>query len=410
MNQVRGPLSSAENFLSVFEGGRGPELWRQEQSRWVEWVSATRRDSCWIAELMNVELDLCRQPLVGATLAALTSRNESSKSLPAASRAGNATFSEPARTRQHESHAAGELNSSKSSWVVPVSDRKPSGGAPMLATRNDRAESVLQLQSQVDASLLRRIAGEMRAFANDRSSVATENGTNGQRNSEKRINVSERLQQDRFPGSTMAAARAAASERFVAISRMAQVEAATVPGRAARRIKTALERDSLSIRNGAGTLSRGVKHDWRSLTDHWSMSISGPTASTGLLMHLAGSDCYFDHVDEPVRDLPARVLPDSQLPSTRGAESPHGSAPATARARRLNSPAAPVIAPPSVTPELPPLHSHKQDDVILPVAAATVQRQARIEEEIARGDDLPLLAERIDRILKQEARRHGIDV
>src|SRR5262245_56066112 len=110
MNRRHGPLSCAANFLSVFEGGSCAEAWRQEQSRWVGWVSATRRDSCWISELTNVELELCGQPLLGATLAALTSRNNSPKSPPVESTPAKATFSEPTHARREgKSSAAGTL-------------------------------------------------------------------------------------------------------------------------------------------------------------------------------------------------------------------------------------------------------------------------------------------------------------
>lgn len=411
MNQVHGPLSATANFLSIFDGGRGPECWRQEQARWVEWVTATRRDSCWIADLTNIDLELCGQPLLGATLAALTSRNASSKSSATASTPGKATFSEPARARDRESNSAGELKGRKSFRALAVPEGKRAAGASTIATRNDRAERVLRLRPHADASFLKRIAGEATEFANDRSGSIAGNGTNSKRDSAERINVAERLRRDRFPRSTIAGSRTSSVERVAPATGVAQIEPTTLLGRAARRIKRALERNLSTSRNLAVTSpSREVKHDLRSLTDHWSMPISGPTASAGLLMRLAGADRYHDHVAEPVRDLPARTMSESQLPSTQVAEQPHDSAPATSRARHSILPAAPVIAPPAVTTSLPPLHSHKQDDVVLPVAAATAQRQTRIEEEIARGDDLPLLAERLDRILKQEARRHGIDV
>lgn len=405
MNRKHGPLSGAANFLSIFEAGRCPETWRQEQSRWVEWVSATGRNSCWISDLTNVELELCGQPLLGATLAALTSRNSSLKSSPVESTAAKATFSDPAHTRREgKSSAAGGL---KSNRAFPVPEPKHAVRAPKIAIKNDRAESVRQLQPQANASFLRRLAGDGRELV--RSGSFAENGTNGKRGSAL-IKIAERLQRKQSQGSTVAASRANSVERFAPATRLA-FEPATLPERAARRIKKALERDSSTTRNLAATVqSRAVNHDLRSPTAHWSMPISGRTASASLLIRLAGSDRYHDQIGAPVRDLTARALSESPLPATHVAEQIHDSAPATAQARHSIPQAAPVIAPPGVTTALPPLHSHKQDDVVLPVAAATAQRQARIEEELARGDELPLLAERLDRILKQEARRHGIDV
>jgi hypothetical protein len=47
---------------------------------------------------------------------------------------------------------------------------------------------------------------------------------------------------------------------------------------------------------------------------------------------------------------------------------------------------------------------------VLPVAAATAQRDARHEEAAAQVEDLSLMAAQIERILNEQARRHGINV
>jgi len=71
----------------------------------------------------------------------------------------------------------------------------------------------------------------------------------------------------------------------------------------------------------------------------------------------------------------------------------------------------PSIAPPSLTQSLLPLHPPRTSgEEVLPVAVITAQRDARSDEVTARGEDLTLLASRIERILNDEARRHGIDV
>jgi hypothetical protein len=123
------------------------------------------------------------------------------------------------------------------------------------------------------------------------------------------------------------------------------------------------------------------------------------------------SQPWSSQADDTAETVASRIFSEPPLPQTGAAEQWSSLAPASAQAVPLLTPAnAPAIAPPSLTPSLPPLHSHQQDDSILPIAAATAQRQARFAEEIAHGEDLTLLAERIERILKQEARRHGIDV
>lgn len=67
------------------------------------------------------------------------------------------------------------------------------------------------------------------------------------------------------------------------------------------------------------------------------------------------------------------------------------------------------IEPPTIAPQLPPLIPPQMVGMpVLPVAAATARRGARAEETA--DEDLDVLADRIKRILDEEARRHGIDV
>jgi len=69
------------------------------------------------------------------------------------------------------------------------------------------------------------------------------------------------------------------------------------------------------------------------------------------------------------------------------------------------------IAPPTVTPSPVALRPPESANVpALPVASVTAQLGAKVEEAMAQGDDLTLLASKIERLLNQEARRHGIDV
>lgn len=67
------------------------------------------------------------------------------------------------------------------------------------------------------------------------------------------------------------------------------------------------------------------------------------------------------------------------------------------------------IEPPVTAPQLPPLIPPQMIGMpVVPVATATIRREARAEEMA--DEDLDLLATRIQRILDEEARRHGIDV
>jgi hypothetical protein len=215
------------------------------------------------------------------------------------------------------------------------------------------------------------------------------------------------------------------------------VELAGFVERATRRIKTTLERELLRTRTLSSAVELDEAHDLRPLTDQWSLPIAGLTASTSLLTRIVTFDYTRDELDDTVAGTSSGVSSESSLAPTNGAgqltaataETTHSltsaAVPAIASSSVTSSVSslhlhehenvilpvtAPAIAPPSVAPSLPPLHSHKTDDVVVPIAAATAQRQARIEQDITREDNLPLLAERIERILKEEARRHGIDV
>jgi hypothetical protein len=67
------------------------------------------------------------------------------------------------------------------------------------------------------------------------------------------------------------------------------------------------------------------------------------------------------------------------------------------------------IEPPTTAPQLPPLIPPQMVGMpVLPIAAATARHGARDEETA--DEDLDVLADRIKRILDEEARRHGIDV
>jgi hypothetical protein len=146
----------------------------------------------------------------------------------------------------------------------------------------------------------------------------------------------------------------------------------------------------------APTVSESRNSDLLQQPMHWNTHVRQPWSS---------------QVDDLAGNIASEIFSESPLPEKSDVARWTGLVPTSTQAAPLLMPAvAPAIAPPSVTPSLPPMHSHKQHDVVLPIAAATAQRQSRVEEEIAHGEDLGLLADRMARILKQEARRHGIDV
>src|SRR5215212_7944185 len=243
------PLSSASNLLSIFEGGRSPDCWREQLSRQVERTSATRRSSGWIEDLTDVELELCGQPLLGNTLAALMSRNAGSNTVAAESVPSRATFSEPTRTGKHESQTAANVNGRKSFTSLPDKVPQPKRAVPVKRSSTDSAtETVLQLQPQADAALLRRIAGEMREFSNDRADLRTSD-TNGKRNSAQLNNTTARLKQHQTQPSTLAGRGFNSVAVSTPPTRLAHAEFPTLVQRAVRRVKTRFNRQSSITRN-----------------------------------------------------------------------------------------------------------------------------------------------------------------
>jgi len=304
------------------------------------------------------------------------------------------------------------------------------------------AEAVLQLPPQVDASFLRRFAGDISDLARERAtSVGSSGGESVKRHSARSSNVAERSKQQHEFGTLVTSGRSAVVHDHAPVRRVGQAELTRRVQRVARRVEAAFQRRSLLAHDlstraiAAGTV---LPIDLQSLADHWSMPIDGPTASGDVLTRLADAASWYERGSQPdvepglsnsaneehdsspkrrtetfseSRNSGHPLLSESPLPETSDVERWTGLVPAGAEAVSLLTPAAtPAIAPPSLTPSLPPLHSQKQDDVVMPIAAATAQRRARVEEDIAHGEDLTLLARRMEQILKQEARRHGIDV
>lgn len=486
MNQVSGPLSSASHCLSLFAGGRSPGYWRQEMSRLVEPLSAMQRNSGWVSELATMDLRLSDLPLLGETLAALTSMNTVTRTAPAESGVTRKPISESTTTRKRELKMPRDLNSNNSTRLLegqaPEANRR--AFATALSNSPESTEAVLQLPPQADASFLRRIAGDISEVARDRSSLAseTERAAFTKRHlarPDETVSRSRQQHEQQITSAGKSRSRSAVIPHPAPAARVDQIKLARCVQRTARRIEAGFQRRSLRAHDlstaEAVTRGRVLPVDVQSLTQHWSIPINGPTASADVLRRLASfasldrrsrrdvdressetnsgvheptpggpesltkhsrqttstvhqahssklsqslvpwdnhaRQPWSSHADDAPDNSASEIPSESPLAAGSDAERWSGPVPTSAQPVSLLTPATgPAIAPPSLTPSLPPLHSEKQDDVILPIAAATAQRQARFAEEIAHGEDLNLLADRIERILKQEARRHGIDV
>ena len=101
----------------------------------------------------------------------------------------------------------------------------------------------------------------------------------------------------------------------------------------------------------------------------------------------------------------SRWLETAAIPKTM----PAPTAPAAAQPAAAQPSAPQPLAP--APPSLPPLAPAQQREALaFPAGAITVLQGARQESALTEPEDLGALAEKIRRILEEEARRHGIDV
>jgi hypothetical protein len=173
------------------------------------------------------------------------------------------------------------------------------------------------------------------------------------------------------------------------------------------------------------------------LVEQSTSMIQGPTAPLELLTRLAGR-CSPVNAAERSRPTPNNLQPaavdavrqvasNALYPPDRGDGDVETFVPEAGSAERYQSAWVPspvqtgtisgfealdsrAAAPPTVNPPLPTSFSAQlMGASALPIAAEIARRDARAEAGIAE-EDLDLLAEKIKRILDDEARRHGIDV
>ena len=475
--------------LTTLSGGRAPGCWRQDLSRETWRLTGIRRGSRWIEDLLDFDLRLSDQPLLGRTLAALMAQGVAPQALQAEPTPSRAKFSEPAPFRQRELKTAAEAGTQRSS-AAAEGVKDPMRGSAARSNLPGSTQHVMELSPQVDTPLLRRLAAASELLlkedsarrtdglvegANDRDAIA-----NPAQLSSARKRLKDHLVQDSTPR-RKTQLPSASVEPQASVAPVSQFENITLAQRAAQRVEMALRRDLSATRNLSQTSTPKDTSDrstWLSLADSWSIPLNGPNASTKLLVRFANlaergsrrdsereitqrtslgtgtaqpsakppSDSRLnrsvpstahrpiDHAhsqllqqsswsrptneswpapeDEVFEPSASSVLAEPLRSTANDAEQAFLQAAAdqqTAPSQLQTT--TPSIAPPSLTPSLLPLHPPRTSgEEVLPVAVITAQRDARSDEVTARGEDLNLLASRIERILNDEARRHGIDV
>ncbi|SRR6266404_1313477 len=426
LNQIRFP----SDCLAGLSGGRAADSWCRELASGTQWVTAI--NSCdWLNELVEIDLRVSRYSLFGHSLRVLTNREPTNTGATESS-APRTPASQPVNGNPRSSKTGPTAGGER--FDVSSND----AGSNRSATRSKNTwstsvtEQVLRFQAQADISLLRRHAGRDNSLENVDSQTVK---SKVQRTSD-RARVSPDLRRETTPGALLA--------------------------RAARRAEQAWFAGAPDWRrfDRFATDTRAPSASSPSFAADWSRTVAGLRASAELLTLLANSGRRLDRrspgLDDRERSTnSAAANSDTTAPASDShwPEAPSASAankhyeenqwPREGAKRALvtgvESPSRPFaadsisllssplppravegiaewpsetrLAPPTITP-LPVTLRPPADPAVpvLPVAAVTARQGAKAEEAIAQGEDLTLLAARIERLLNQEARRHGIDV
>ena len=420
--------------LASLSGGRAADGWVRELAGKTQWVAATSNSCEWLNELVEIDLRVSRYPLFGHSLTLLANRESPNSAAPEL----------PASRTPNNVWANGEQKSSAKTRAnlaardaFNVSSQDTESNRSTAGTNDVRSstltERILRLQPQSDVSLLRRHAGENSSFGN----VDDHAGTPKIEPPRDRVRLPDDLCREVAPEALLERA-----------------------GRRAERAWFSEARDGRDFdRFAIDTQAKSANSP--SFAEDWSKTVTGVRASPELLTLLAdsgtGLNGGFPGFEDGKRfsnsatgstttalgSSPHLIEPQIRGSSVRHKQQEEAQWPPERTKRvaltRVESPsrdhavdttslfASPSwprtvheteewlaenrIAPPTSAPSPDTLRPPRDPNVpVSPVAAMTIQRQAKAEEASAQGDDLALLAVKLERLLNQEARRHGIDV
>lgn len=440
MSRALDLFPSSTDPSAVLSGGRAPVCWRHDLSRVTEPLAVLRKASGWCEELAGAHPRLCDKPLLGDCLAGVLEREAPPQSFPLEKpRRRPATVSQPGRACPPE-RAERDLHTLSPPEPICSPLRRTADARPELSWTTANAAP-----RSADRPLLCRLAGESEKVTGDEPRPA--------RSIEPHLHC------------------AAPKPAPVVGDRSERALLDCVSQRATRAVhEFTVPRIQGAAGSPAGQPELGTSP---SLADQYSMSLEGPRVPAQLLTQLAAltpdgrslstveravnagqpgsqsTPTQSPSVQQGRDALSASRIPTLHEPHTRAPgranrqrEITHSASsgtetkgsttmPGTNPSREHSEPpllpispelslavddegdslTLPRIAPPGLTPLLPPLKSPSTTgSPVLPVAAATARISAKRAEDAARGEDLSILAAQINRILNEEARRHGIDV
>lgn len=426
---------------NTLRGGAAPAYWRQGIKQKTVTLVAVQRGGLWVHEFGAIHPRLCDYPLLGYALTSLTGQTDATQETPPeATRSAKARSAQWQRVAKPNRTIIATANKPKAPAAKTVTPRQPTvTKRPVVST-----QTLLQLTAQADYLLLRNLAGDDAHFDSTRLFSAHANRSN--------VDYGDLATQQDWLNHLIHSAATANMQRAEQSPLLHKQGALLLDGVQASS-ELLKQASSAQASNGEGFrpplpndndsatqqnwLNRVAKRAGKvslqptpntaqtpphlsSLQAQWAMPLDGIQSSLALLNQLVQNN-YSDETN-------VSVTPPQQSPSTADlqGESFSGSNKIKPNTTRLDFPEYKVnqqqgysgsattssipTMPPNLTASLPDLLAPQQVDTQpLPIATATVRQGARAET-LKATDDLDNLASKINQILDEQARRHGIDV
>lgn len=403
-------------------------LWARDMKQRVAYLKDLYHTCGWISLFTGIQLRLCDQPLLGDPLATLMAEGyRTEKAEPAVSAKVRKTGMGPGVIPEPHRPADG-LSSSWSRKMAAGRGAKKVSIPPRISPSPGRPQSgfgkidINQLPPRAGYPLLSRLAGEMVGAASDHDPAKSGHRGPAVAGGERK---EARLASLTLPGDTSTTRPIQTPQRLR--------EESLSPGGNEADVETwrdsTVQRAARALRRHDFT-ARRVPEVESALSRQWASRVTGPEVSTQLLQHLAGvsvlvgsagpdrvtpfagNDRYPPGPSEMANRSPQVMGPGPVSPPAGNQELSAGPEGVASLSPLLPSRGTtePGMRTSPEPPDLPPLVAPPSAGVpALPVAAATAQLEAW-SEAVAAEDGLDVLAEKIKRILEEEARRHGIDV
>lgn len=433
MTLVRNPIRFEPECLKSLSGGCAPYWWRADVAANTQWLNATFQACGWLSALHEIDVRMSRDPLFGYGLTLLTSREQY-----------NPAVSEPSRRPMNRSANDFEKGARKSrttaDTIAPtaIDASRWDPETKSTASRSEKPgssylpELITRFEPRASSWLLHRHAEV------PESSVGDAFRPNVKRLLEKSAegaNTSPKLPRDPTPVRLLERAVRSAETAFFTRGRLAgefysartnnQVEGSTLAfaenwSRPVDGVRASLALLAVLANQGAAVAPSSPNEQKKAtVAENTVDSPHGRSQSLPSIEPQTNSFLAhrrFAEIEWPAEQRTKQSLQDAEDESTEGLlDDTNGLLPrrsprhAVERNEQLTVESR--IAAPTLTSSLVALRPRAAPrNADLPVAATINQREARAEAASSEADELAHLAAKVEKLLNQEARRHGIDV